>query len=158
MNHLLVIPLMYLVIVSLTLWVIIATHIHWVSKLLIIIAAIYLSIIIHLSIIGLMGHPTKEKPPDTFQLLSFVVKEPHGNDGGQIYLLVIGEKMKEPRLFSMPYSRKLHKQMHELKEKMVKGTPVRGGFKRNKKSLSQNEESPIFHELPPIELPEKNTR
>lgn len=177
-------PVLLLVFGGLSLWLLTESQLKWYLKTVCIGAFCLFTVLFWTSIHTFLGWPALEQDtPETVMIHWVVIKEPDkllGFSGG-IYILLesAGDKKKtffgyrnsdpEPRLFGLPYSRKLHEQIEkEIMGRLKKGQPVigklrkgensegidgkgKGGKKKGGGSESQGQEWE-FHELRPSDL------
>lgn len=139
------IPLAFVIIAALTLWVVIGCKGYWWLKLIMVSLSIFFSISLWHSLISLQGWPTPQTMPEKFEVKWLDVKEPNQKTGGKgcIYVWAINlepdsspvgttapllgvqlhskEKSGEPRLYKLPYSREMHEQAKGIKEMIGKG-------------------------------------
>ena len=193
------IPIACVTFAVLLLWFIIGTKGQWALKMLVTAISIYFCVCLWSSLNGLLGWPTASSlMRKKIQILWLDIKEPNKkmNDPGLIYVWVkhlepektnnpyilrfhTKNAENEPRLYKIPYSRKLHEQCCKIKSHLAKGGKFRGqlgkkGFKGEKGTkgkggqggqkgkggrkgggLSQ-EQVPIFHQLPPPHYQDKD--
>jgi hypothetical protein len=135
------IPLAFVIIAALTLWVVIGSKGYWWFKMIMVSISIFFSISLWNSLSSLQGWPTADMPPEKFEVKWIDVKEPNKKTGapGSIYVWVrdlqpdhIDESFymrlhhkeleEEPRLYKLPYSRGMH-----VQSEMIKGTIAKGG-------------------------------
>ena len=76
----------------------------------------------------LQGWPATAPLPERFQLIAADVVEPSQRHRGEpeIRLWVVGEGESRPRAIRQPYSRQLHKMLHEARAKNLAGQPQTG--------------------------------
>lgn len=142
------IPLAFIIIATLTLWVVLGCKGYWWLKLVMVSLSIFFSISLWNSLVSLQGWPTSETMPEKFEVKWLDVKEPNKKTGeeGYIYVWAINlepnrpspvaddaatpplgvqlhakEYSGEPRLYKLPYSREMHKQAEGIKEMIGKG-------------------------------------
>lgn len=153
------IPLAFLGIITLILWYIISGSGKWWLKVLVIAATSYVSLGLWYSMNGLLGWPTSATVPDKFQAHWIVVETPGlgDKDSGAIFLWATNlqpdkssnfdedvpewldgilfpfhskHAKNEPRLYKLPYSKKLHEQSNKIIENYLKkGRPFMGTMK-----------------------------
>lgn len=146
------IPLAFIIIAALTLWVVIGSRGWWWLKAIVVALAVLFSISLWQSLKTLEGWPTEEQLPAKFEIKWITVEEPNKKTGdkGSIYIwaknlqpkikklengLPIlhkkGEK-NEPRLHVLPYNRAMHKQAGNIQKQIAKGKPFYGEIKKGK--------------------------
>lgn len=153
------IPLAFLGMITLIMWYIIGGRGKWWLKVPIIAVTGYLSLGLWYSMNGLLGWPTNTSPPEKFQAHWIVVQPPKHDDpdSGEIFLWATDlqpdksskfdsnvpswleevlvpfhskHKENEPRLYSVPYNKELHKQSNQIiEEYLKKGRPFMGTMK-----------------------------
>lgn len=71
----------------------------------------------------IQGWPVKQQLPENFQLLAADISEPaQSKDGkGYIHLWVRSRDAQHPRAYQLPYTRALHQQIHDARERMQAG-------------------------------------
>jgi hypothetical protein len=145
------IPLAFVIIAALTLWIVIGSKGWWWLKALVVAGAVLFSITLWHSLSALQGWPTNEELPEKFEIKWLVVEEPNKKTGfeGAIYVwakdlspkeerndgvLILHSKKKsdEPRLYIMPYSRKMHEQAEGIKKQIASGKPFYGEMLKGK--------------------------
>ena len=154
------IPLAFLCMISIIMWYIIGGRGKWWVKVPIIAVVAYLSLGLWYSMNGLLGWPTNASPPEKFQAHWIVVQPPKSDDpnSGAIFLWATDlqpdkssafgsdvpnwvnnvlfpfhskKKKNDPRLYSLPYSKELHKQANGIIEGYLKkGKPFMGTMKQ----------------------------
>ena len=134
------IPLAFIIVASLALWIIIGSKGWWILKALAVIFATTFSIFLWRSLDDVQGWPTTSILPNTFEIKWISVDEPNlkTNHPGAIYVWVkdlepnksshsVYLKTKhnninnEPRLHKMPYTREMHKNAIKIQQKIAKG-------------------------------------
>jgi len=131
------IPVAFILLTILILWVIIGIKGKWWLKSCLISLTLYFSIGLWVSINGLLGWPTTDGPPQKFEVHWVLVEEPNKKTGdpGAIYMWAsdinaseqsfspFGSKkpLDKPRLYQLPYSRSMHEQTEGILEKLKKG-------------------------------------
>jgi hypothetical protein len=140
------IPLAFVIIAALTLWVVLGCKGYWWLKLVMVSLSIFFSISLWNSLVSLQGWPTSQTMPEKFEVKWLDVKEPNKKTGeeGCIYVwardiepnkpdssigaaaplsvqLHTKEESGEPRLYKLPYSRGMHEQAEGIKEMIGKG-------------------------------------
>jgi len=145
-------PVLLLVLGSLTLWLLVESKVRWYLKILCITVFCMFTIIFWSTIHSYLGWPAHEEDvPDKVLVHWVVVKEPNKqiDFNGAIYFMLESIKEEEnsllkffgyrsdnpePRLFGFPYSRELHEQIEEqMRGKLQRGQPVLGNLKKGKK-------------------------
>lgn len=140
--------LLLLIAGALTLWLLIESKVRWYLKLVCISTFCLMSVIHWSSLSSFLGHPAyAEDMSEKVRLHWVVIHEPARatDDPGAIYLLVEGPPVNngwikqtfgyknthtKPRLFGLPYDRKLHEHLaKDVIPKLRKGQPVYGSFK-----------------------------
>jgi hypothetical protein len=162
------IPLAFIVLVSVILWMIIGGRGHWAAKAAVIVVALHVSIGLWWALGDVEGWPVVGTPPEKFALHAMLVKEPAGDNGagGAIYLWLTetNEKAKEPRCYKLPYSKELHKELAEAGQKMRGGKRVMGerrkGQRRPRAGGVEYEihQEYVFYDLPPPAMPQKDPK
>jgi hypothetical protein len=132
------IPVAFVLLTILILWVVIGVKGKWWVKTCLISLTLYFSVGLWISIDGLLGWPTTDGPPQKFEIHWLLVKEPNKKtgDSGAIYMWAsnvnankqssfspFGSKkpLSKPRLYQLPYSRSMHEQTESILEKLKKG-------------------------------------
>jgi len=176
-------PLFLLVIGGISLWNIIGAKGHWALKSFFMVLVASLCIIVWVSLRAIEGWPIEKMPYGKYQIAAIEVVEPQKNKGikGGIFLLIKNmeetdkydyfrqqeQKMsqRKPRLYGIPYSRKLHEQMNQMKKMMQGGKkPIYVDAKpkdeKKGKSDSSVEQEPDiqFHVLPPPKAPKSDAQ
>jgi len=143
------IPLAFIVLSTLLLWIIIGSKGWWWLKALVVVTTVLFSISLWQSLESLQGWATKEKPPEKFEIKWIDVKEPNKKTGEKGYINVWMRdlnpkkedkqnkipilhskgKNNEARLYSLPYSRQMHEQAEKIKQQIAKGKPFYGEIK-----------------------------
>lgn len=136
MTSTIAIPVALLVITTLMLWFVFYTKGLWITKAIITPTVLFFTVVVWLSMGGLLGWATPEELPEKYQLHWILVQEPIDGDEGGIYLLVndisiiehsdvrIGgytSNTKQPRLYKMPYTREGHKQAERFQKMLKQG-------------------------------------
>jgi hypothetical protein len=80
----------------------------------------------YLGYIAAMGWPVAAALPEKFKFLAAEVHEPDADVGDQGYILLWARPTDErdPRAYRLPYSRSLHEQMEEARQRGQHGMPV----------------------------------
>lgn len=176
---------------ALTFWILNESSLRWYIKTLCISAFCLFTVVFWSSIHTYLGWPALEKEmPDKSLIHWVIVKEPDKftKSKGDIYIVLESLDVKggnpltkffgykkdkiEPRVYGLPYSRKLHEQLEkEVMGKLKKGQPVFGRLTKEKQgsptkgekgktgkkgggSESQDQDWE-FHELSPSEIHRK---
>jgi hypothetical protein len=73
----------------------------------------------------LAGWPVEIAPPDEFNLLSELVREPdpQNGDGGAMYFWINTPAEPTPRAIELPYSKPLHRAVDEAAQRRSQGKP-----------------------------------
>lgn len=122
------------------------------------------------SLQGLLGWPTQQKLPDTFQLLASSITEPNEDEGtaGRIHIwataFVDNRPADEPRAYDLPYDLELHSALEAALKEQRRGNIQLGRKKegettddiaRDLTKYGQKREQFEFFDLPDPEVPEK---
>jgi len=138
------IPLAFMIMAALTLWVVIGCRGWWWLKMIVVAASIFFSISLWQNLADLQGWPTMAEVPQKFEIKWVEVEEPNkktGDPGGvyvwlkdinpeaeieeTFYLRLHHKELEEePRIHKMPYSRSAHEQAQGIKEKIAQGQRV----------------------------------
>ena len=179
---------------ALTFWILNESSLKWYIKTLCISAFCLFTVIFWSSIHTYLGWPALEKEmPDKALIHWVIVKEPNKiiKSEGDIYIMLESLDVKggnsltkffgykknkiEPRVYGLPYSRKLHEQLEkEVMGKLKKGQPVLGRLAKGKQGLpskgkkgesskkgggsESQDQDWEFHELSPSEIHQKPTQ
>ena len=135
------IPIIYLLLTAILLWVCICCKGYWWLKLILIAFSTCFCISLTLSLQSLTGWPSSNGLPNRFEIYWIKVKEPsttHSDDGA-IYLWTQNLTPKknpwwslyqpdnsEPRVYKIDYSREQHKQANQALGMLKKGERVIG--------------------------------
>ena len=179
-------PVLLLVFGGLTFWLLTESQLKWYFKTACIGAFCVFTVVFWTIIHTFLGWPAPEEDMPEIVLIHWVVvKEPDKltKFKGAIYFLIesveeenesfFGYKSSklEPRLFGLPYSRKLHEQIEkQMMGKLKKGQPVIGRLTESKGEAGEKEEAGNeksnssesqgqeweFHELRPSDLNKKH--
>jgi hypothetical protein len=168
-----VIPIFCAVLSALTLWFIIDTKGHWGVKASVMTIVSMLCFVLWMSVEAMLGWPIDKTPSGEYDIVGVDIQEPNPSKDrkGGIYILIKNfedeqkhdylrqeEKHKvrlEPRLYKLPYSRELHKQMRNVKKALGQGARIRAEIKpkdgkKGKKGGPEYEEPEIkMYLLPP---------
>jgi|TARA_R110000824_G_scaffold100186_1_gene238247 hypothetical protein len=179
---------------ALTFWILNESSLRWYMKTLCISAFCLFTVVFWSSIHTYLGWPALEKEMPNKSLIHWVIiKEPNKiiKSEGDIYIMLESVDVKggnsltkffgykkdkvEPRVYGLPYSRKLHEQLEkEVMGKLKKGQPVFGRLTKGKEGPSSKgekgksdkkgegsesqEQGWEFHELSPSEIHQKPTQ
>lgn len=122
----------------------------WQVKAMAIGTALPLFVATFIAIEAMLGWPSADDLPETFQLHAALVEEPSAQDGssGAIYLWVTGIssasedaipddeimtsafQRADPRAFALPYSRDLHNRVEDMQNALQQGRGVEGRHRR----------------------------
>jgi len=182
--------ILLLVFGGLTFWLLTESSLKWYTKTACIASFCAFTLLFWSTLSSFLGYPANsDDMPEIVTVHWAIIKEPnkHTKFRGQIYFLIeSSEKSKvnpvvkffgygdrrEPRLFGVPYSRKLHEQIEgSLMPRLRQGQPVTGklsnlGTKgtenkmKGKSSHGSESQGQVweFHELPPSALQPKPGR
>jgi hypothetical protein len=138
------IPLAFIALASLSLWIVIGGKGHWAAKAVVMLLTLYLGVAFWLSLGNVEGWPSPDPLPAKFALHWALVQEPskNGGDAGAVYLWVTsaGDEPRgaswvvslatarpgEPRAYRLPYSRRLHEKVEGALGKIRAGRKVEG--------------------------------
>jgi hypothetical protein len=136
----LVIPISFLILASILLWVLIGVKGKWWLKLVFIIFVPPLGLLIWNALDSYLGWPTSEEPPERFILIWGVAIEPDPKTGFEGIVYIWGDpsilentergilnyepEEQEPRAYKIPYSRELHEGLEGAKKKIAKGEQI----------------------------------
>lgn len=135
------VPLAFIILSILILWIITGINGKWWLKSLVILITSYFSLAVWLSLNSYMGWPCREPLPDKYQVLWIVVNEPQKEFDGAIYIwlrnlehhsshnLFEYQPHSEPRVYFVPYTRELHEQVQKGIESLKQGKVIVGGKK-----------------------------
>ena len=122
------IPLTFIIISSMALWIIIGCKGWWWLKALTVVVALWFSAFLWGSLNTIKGWATTDPVPDKYELKWVVIKEPNKKTEhpGAIYLWMIDLNAKDkdkgtPRVYEVPYSKELHQQAVNAMGKIGKG-------------------------------------
>jgi len=136
------ISLAFIVMVTTMLWFIILGKGHWLVKLPLILGSIYISVSIWYSMNGLLGWPTPETLPETFQVYWVEINEPEAiyvwvkdttkDEDDEVVLIPLHsyENSNAPRAYKLPYTKQGHEQAQGMKAQLMAGKPVFGTTKK----------------------------
>lgn len=147
-------PLLLLFIGVVSFWLLVASKVSWIWKILVMTAYCLFTVVFFNSISSFLGWGATDMP-EKVSIHGVVIKEPNPiqRSKGSIFLTVesfhnIYEKKAlsmfgyncekyEPRLYRLPYSRKLHEQLEkEVIPRLKEGQVVDGLFKKKGKGES----------------------
>lgn len=166
-------------------WFIIGSKGKWGIKALATFFMVILTFVNWTSIENMLGWATNDELPEKFEILWVHVKEPNKKkqESGGIFLMLryVSEyergfslfdkkDTQEPRMFKMDYSEERHRMAMGVIGKIKKGIRVfgsgkeqgNGKGKKGEKGKGERgreyliEQDPLFYELPPPVLPQKN--
>ena len=139
------IPLTFLIVASLSLWIVIGSKGWWFLKTLVVVGVSLFTIALWHSLHGLQGWPTTETIPNKFEVKWIAVEEPNKKTDapGAIYVWIKDlepEKTphswymttvhkdigSEPRLHKMPYSREGHEKTMQIQKQIAGGKKFLG--------------------------------
>ena len=142
------IPLTFILIVAIALWIIIGSKGWWVLKASTVLIACWFSVFLWNSLADIQGWPTEKPMPPKFEVKWTVVEEPNKktDSAGAVYFWIIdlnpekstqsyymkstyGQLNGVPRVHKMPYSKKLHQLAVDIQQKIAKGGKFFGGNK-----------------------------
>lgn len=74
------------------------------------------------------GWPSGEELPQSFRLIAHDINEPdpRHRDPGQIRLWIRSDNHRQPRAYSLPYSKALHQKLVDAARRQADGQPQRG--------------------------------
>lgn len=148
--EMLAVPVSFIILATLALWLIIGAKGYWWVKLFLISCSIYFSVAVWTSLGALTGWPSDAILPKKFQVYWTQVKEPDKSTGedGAIYFWVkelenkdslekdqkrnsfivnaFPAKDGESRLHVIPYSKKMHQASQGIQKMLKEGIPVMG--------------------------------
>ncbi len=144
------IPLAYLIVTALVLWMALTARGRWWIKALVIAAALLFGLALWRSIESLQGWPVEAPMPDRFEIVWTEAREDNRKSGrdGAVYVwaraiaaadpagrsfslrLHTRDLPGEPRLYKLPYSRGLHEQTEEIRKKLAAGERFFGFLRR----------------------------
>jgi hypothetical protein len=142
-------PILLLCLFSLSFWLLVESKVKWVFKTILILGYLSFTIFFYQSISSFLGWGADSKQlPKIISVRSVVIKEPNiiAKQEGGIYFLIeqptveYNDKIlkvfayntveSQPRLFVLPYSRKLHEQLSKDGERSVIKRTQRGQIVR----------------------------
>lgn len=123
-------PLFFICVSAIFLWFLIGAKGHWIVKIFLITLTMCLSFGVWNKTNDLCGYAATEPLPDKFELYWAMADEPK-----EIYIWAKDlnlKTIKESRLYSLPYSKNLHKQVEDIKIGIKGGKRFRGTMKAGK--------------------------
>jgi hypothetical protein len=183
----LAIPIAFLFLCCLFLWVIIGSQGRWWLKLILMIVAVVISYTAWLTLDSYFGSPKRAElksfAGQTAFLFWVTINEPEGNkDSGSICMWLRPAHETSPKLYRFPYSRSLHETSQGFLEEILKnnGAPIQIAFtgesRQGEQAANGNRTNsgvqlpsggargklayqgePRVYELPPVKLQEKLT-
>lgn len=181
----LAIPIAFCLMAVLLLWFIIGSKGNWPTKAFATFFCIYFSVVIWFSLNTYLGWPAKDDLPHKYAVYWAEIEEPNPTSEGAVYLWVVEleskktvnllyslkylSKKREPRIYQIPYSRILHKNVQDMVENIKKGSVYIGGENdfspggtgpnplRNKGQFgfSHQSKDQYLYPLPSPKIPEK---
>lgn len=150
---------------ALLLWAVIGARGHWLPKLVLVVAVPSFSFAVWHSLEGYKGWPSGQGPPEHAQFLWGAVDEPDPATGspGEIDLWLVppdpqrsaigyDSRTGEPRVYRLPYSRELHRQVLAAEQAVKHGVPVgysRRGRGQRGSNTNRHRARMHFYRLPP---------
>lgn len=153
--HAIAIPIAFILLASIGLWLLIFAKGWWFLKICFITLCLYFSVAMWVSLSQLSGWPSNSEMPEKFLINGIAVQEPsrtNPNDKGNIYIwatelddeykakktevsswllpFVSKKRPSEPRAYRLPYTQDLKQQLAQASKMMKAGKPVVG--ERNK--------------------------
>lgn len=139
------IPLAFIILTTINLWILIGLKGLWWIKTILISCTLMLSLLVWSALNTYLGWPTHSGLPEEYQVIWVSVHEPTTDKEGSIYIwakyvesekdlvpydfLVYKTKSIEPRAFSLKYTRNLHKQSQKAIDALKNGKIVMGKAK-----------------------------
>ena len=142
-------PILLLGLFCLSFWLLVESKVKWQFKTLLILGFCFFTVVFYQAIPSFLGWGAKPNQlPEILSIRSVVIKEPNflAKQEGGIYFLIeqpaveyneaalrvfsYNVKDSEPRLFVLPYSRKLHEQLAKGDARSVIGRTQRGQLVR----------------------------
>lgn len=136
------IPLAFIVLMALNLWITIGIKGFWWIKTFLIAASLTLAIFVWGSLESYLGWPSRSELPEEYQVLWLSIQEPTVDKEGSIFLwarpvesemdlvpydlFIYKPKVTEPRSFQLDYTRKLHEQGQKTIESLKQGKIIIG--------------------------------
>lgn len=188
------IPMAFLILGIIVLWFLIGSKGWWWVKMGVISAALYFGVALWYSLGSYLGWPSHGELPPKFLVYWAFVDEPSKktDNSGAIYLwikeleseennsylsvLAYNGRKDDPRIYTLPYSKKLHGQMQQMLKQLKGGAVIIGGKNPAKGKLGKGKgfglegdekgdgngsfsfshsDKLYFHELPPPKIPYK---
>ena len=155
------IPLLLLIIGAIAFWLLVGSKTPWLLKVITIILFCTFTVGFYQSLSTFLGWSASGSlVPEIIQIHSVIIKEPNRqlNNKGRIYLLldavinkldnkalnmlqIHGETKHQPRLFSVPYSRKLHEDLEKsVIPRTKQGQIVTGRLKKEGPGKQQQQQ------------------
>lgn len=146
------ITIMFIALSILILWIVIGSSGNWKLKFFTILTTLFFSVSVTTSIESMKGWPSSENPPEEFQVLWVIVKEPDKStdDEGSIFIWVRHTKGPgessgwkkylvpfdshtdgEPRAYKLKYSKDMHIKMVKVSKMLMKGSKVVMTFEKS---------------------------
>lgn len=171
-----VIPLSFLILTALLLWLIIDVRGKWLFKVMIMFLVVAFSTLVWKSLDSYLGWPTSAALPERSILIwvSVVEPSPKLEEPGAIYLWLkprealpkriffgYNPSPNDPRVYKLPYSRSLHKDTQRALEGIIGDKSIevrlggRGGKYEGGGFGGDAPGSVKFYLLPPVKLPPK---
>lgn len=138
----LAIPLAFIVLMAINLWITIGIKGFWWLKVSLITIALALSLFVWGSLESYIGWPSKQELPEEYQVLWLAIEEPTITKEGQVFLwarpvrsemdlipydlFIYKPEISEPRAYCLTYSRNLHEQSQKAIEALKKGKIIIG--------------------------------
>jgi hypothetical protein len=182
----LAIPIAFLFLCCLFLWIIIGASGRWWLKLILMITAAVISYASWVTLDSYFGSPKptelKAMSGQTAFLFWVTINEPDGQrDAGSICMWLRPAREASPKLYQFPYSRSLHETSQGFLDEILKnnGSPIQIAFtnesKQGEQATTRNgngvrppnggargklayQSEPRVYELPPVKLPDKMTK
>lgn len=148
----LAIPLAFIVLIALNLWITIGIRGFWWLKTLLIAASLALAIFVWTALESYLGWPSKCNLPEEYQVIWLSIHEPTVDKQGQVFvwarpveseedlvpydLFIYKPMVAEPRAYFLPYTRKLHEEGQKAIQSLKQGKIVIG---KNGKESSANQ-------------------
>lgn len=136
------IPLAFIVLMALNLWITIGIKGFWWVKTLLIAASLTLAIFVWASLESYLGWPCRSDFPEEYQILWLSIQEPTVDKDGAVFLwarpvesemdlvpydlFVYKPTISEPRAFYLDYTRNLHEQSQKALESLKQGKIIIG--------------------------------
>jgi hypothetical protein len=144
------IPLAFVTVAAITLWILISARGHWWLKAAVVLLTVTFSIVLWRSLATLQGWPVETDMPPRFEIKWIHTAEPNKKTGspGAVYVWAVdldprtarrkplymrlhrkGEG-SEPRIYELAYSRPLHEQAEEIQQTIMGGGRFFGSMKK----------------------------